>query len=421
MKKSRKINSRTVCSVFALLFIFYCRGEDKLQKAFIKVDATLNRYVAENKVVGAVAVVWRDGKPFYERAVGFSDREVKVPMQMDSIFRIASMTKAITSVATLMLVEEHKLKLSDKVSEYIPEFKNMQVLVKDPVTQAVSFEPAKEEITIHQLLTHTSGLSYAWEKELGDLYRDAGLGRKLPMNWNLSVLKETICETAAKIGRLPLAAQPGGGFRYGYSTDILGCVIEKVSKKSLDKFFAERIFNPLEMHDTYFYLPKSKISRLTALYGSNKEGTAERSKSKKTYPYFEGYRTNFSGGAGLVSTALDYAHFLEMIRQGGQWKDKTLLKKSTVKLMTYSPYGEKASMPSTFTYGFDVTLYPNAKGQSAVQSYGWTGAYGTFYRIDPRQKMVIILMTQLLPNNTDIRDTFWQALYDALAEARARY
>ncbi|MBV6492942.1 MAG: hypothetical protein LDLANPLL_00947 [Turneriella sp.] len=422
-------NSRILGQWFILFFLLVgCSRANRLPNALLKVDLTLNRYIEEGKVAGLVAYVLRDGIPFYTRAFGFSDKENKEPMQLDSIFRIASMTKAITSAAVLMLADADKLRLEDKLSDYIPEFKNMQVLVHDSDTKNVTkgkkeirLEPAKEEITIHHLLTHSSGLSYALEAELTDLYREASLGPALPSNWNLSVLDETVCETAQKIAKLPLAVQPGSGFRYGYSTDVLGCVIEKVSEMPLDKFFEEKIFKPLGMTDTYFFLPKEKISRLTTLYRSDKNGLATRALGSKAYPYAEGYRKNFSGGAGLVSTAADYARFLEMIRQGGKIGGKRYLKEKTVKQMTYSPFGARAPMPASFTYGFDISLYPNANGERAVASYGWTGAYGTFYRVDPRQKMVIILMTQLAPNGTDIRDTFWRSLYDALAEARARY
>jgi CubicO group peptidase (beta-lactamase class C family) len=189
----------------------------------------------------------------------------------------------------------------------------------------------------------------------------------------------------------------------------------------LDEFFRKRIIEPLGMKDTHFFMPSADVARLTALYGTNKDGFAERTAGSKAYPYAEGYRKSFSGGAGLVSTAGDYAKFLEMIRRGGELNGKRLLKSETAKLMTYSTGGVNAATPSSFTYGFEVYAHPGVSGPEAVASYGWTGAYGTFYRVDPRQKLVIILMTQLAPNGTDIRDKFWQALYEALADARAFY
>jgi CubicO group peptidase (beta-lactamase class C family) len=223
------------------------------------------------------------------------------------------------------------------------------------------------------------------------------------------------------MAKLPLAAQPGGSWLYGYSTDILGCVIEQVAKMSLDKFFLKRIIEPLSMKDTHFFLPATEVPRLTVLYATGKNGLAERSGGHKAYPYAEGPRKNFSGGAGLVSTAGDYAKFLEMIRRGGELGGKRLLRPETAQLMSYSTAGASAPTASGFTYGFEVYAHPGITGPESVASYGWTGAYGTFYRVDPRQTLVIVLMTQLAPNGTDIRDKFWQAFYDALVNAKALY
>lgn len=392
-----------------------------LEKNLARVDEALDRYVREKRVAGVVALVLRDGKPLYERATGWSDREAAIPMRMDSIFRIASMTKAMTSAAALMLVEDKKLGVHEKVGKYIPEFEKPQVMTKDLLTGAVSIQPATTDMTVHHLLTHTSGLSYASEPELAEIYRKEGLGPALGANWNLSGLKEAICETSAKLGKLPLGGQPGGPWLYGYSTDVLGCVIEQASKVRLDEFMKKRIIEPLGMKDTHFFMPTADVPRLTALYGSNKDGLAERLQGNKAYPYAEGYRASFSGGAGLVSTARDYARFLEMVRRGGELDGKRLMKAETAKLMTYSTAGPSSPMASSFTYGFEVYVHPGVNGPDSVASYGWTGAYGTFYRIDPRQKLVIVLMTQLAPNGTDIRDAFWRALYDALADAKALY
>jgi CubicO group peptidase (beta-lactamase class C family) len=407
-------------AAFAALHFISC-GPNALKSNLQRVDETLDAYVKANKVAGVVALVLRDGKLFYERATGWSDREAARPMQMDSIFRIASMTKAMTSAATLMLVEDKKLALYDKVSKYIPEFEKQKVAVKDPLTNAVTLQPATSEMTIHHLLTHTSGLSYASEPEIAEIYRAEGLGPALGANWNLSGRKESICETAAAMGKLPLAGQPGGPWLYGYSTDILGCVIEQASKTTLDQFLKKRLIEPLGMKDTHFFMPAADIPRLTALYGTGKTGMAERSAGNKSYPYAEGYRKSFSGGAGLVSTAGDYVKFLEMIRRGGELDGKRLMRPETVKLMTYSTGGANSPTASGFTYGFEVAVHPGVSGPDSVASYGWIGAYGTFYRVDPRQKLVIVLMTQLAPNGTDIRDKFWQAFYDALAGAKALY
>lgn len=399
-----------------------------LAKKLKHVDRLLEGYASSGKIAGAVALVLMDGDPVYDRAVGWRDREAKVPMDQQTIFRIASMTKAIVSAAVLILAEERKLSVHEEVSKYIPAYATTHVAERLPNSTEVKILPAKTPITIHHLLTHTAGISYGTQPEIAELYRAVDLGLALGSPWNISAKDETICETMEKLAKLPFVSHPGEGWTYGYATDILGCIIEKIAEKPLDEFIRERITEPLGMVNTHFFLPLKDRERLAVVYASRmvmkngketKEYKAERSFADG--PYIFGPRKNFSGGAGMVSTARDYSRFLEMIRNGGIFEGKRIMKPETVKLMTTAQTGGgPASVRGMgFSYGFETTERAGANGPEAVGSYGWIGAYGTFYRVDPQQGLTIILMTQMLPNQTDIRDRFWQEIYKALAGRRS--
>lgn len=395
-----------------------------LAKRLKHVDRLLDSYVTSAQIAGAVALVLSNGDPVYERAVGWRDREAKLPMDPQTIFRIASMTKAIISAAVLILVEERKLGVYEEVSKYIPAYATTHVAERTPNSTEVTIVPAKTPITIHHLLTHTAGISYGMQPEIAELYRAAELGPALGSAWNISGKNEPICETMEKLAKLPFITHPGEGWTYGYATDILGCIIEKVTNKPLDEFIQKRITGPLGMPDTHFFMPVKDRNRLAVVYGSRKvikngketkEHKAERSFADGPYVY--GPRKNFSGGAGLVSTARDYSRFLEMIRNGGIFEGKRILRPETVKLMTQTQTGGARGLG--FSYGFETTEKPGISGPEAVGSYGWIGAYGTFYRVDPQNGLTIVLMTQMIPNMTDIKEKFWWEIYNALRRSRA--
>ena len=421
----------TASILFALLAGYTFVPEDPavtLARKLKHVDRALEGYASSGKIAGAVALVLMDGDPVYERAVGWRDREAKVPMDMHTIFRIASMTKAIASAAVLILAEEGKLSVHEEVSKYIPAYATTFVAVRTPNSTEVAIVPAKTPITIHHLLTHTAGISYGTQPEIAELYRAADLGLALGSPWNISGKDETVCETMDRLAKLPFIAHPGEGWVYGYATDILGCVIEKITGKSLDEFIRKRITEPLGMHDTFFFLPPNDRGRLAVVYGSKK--VMKNGKESKDYlaersfadgPYVYGPRKNFSAGAGLLSTARDYSRFLEMIRNGGIFEGKQIMKTETVKLMTTAQTGggPTSVRGMGFSYGFETTGRAGANGPEAVGSYGWIGAYGTFYRVDAQQGLTIILMTQMLPNQTDIKDRFWREIYKALAGRRS--
>ena len=366
-----------------------------------RIDAVMKQHVTEKKIAGAVTLVARRGKLVQTGAYGMMDAEAGKPMRADTMFRIASMTKPITSVAVMMLYEEGGFLLSDPVSKYIPEFKKMKVLPPDGPEGAPPV-PAKRQITIRNLLTHTSGLTYQWNKRLGPLYNKAGVTHGLIQD------PGTIGKKMKILASLPLLFQPGGGWEYGLSVDVLGDLVEVVSGMTLDDFFRKRIFEPLSMKDTCFYLPPDKVSRLAAVYGRTALGPIQRVGEGPVkedllvytvdYPY-KGPRSYFSGGGGLVSTAPDYLRFAQMMLNGGELDGVRLLSPLTVELMTMDHVGKIApDMPAGFGLGFGVDS--NERGLWELTSdgtYGWGGFFYTLCFINPREKLIGISMEQLHP------------------------
>jgi len=383
-----------------------------------RIDGLMQQYVDENLIAGAVALIVQNGQPIYQRAVGFSDKEAGTRMQMDTIFRIASQTKALTSVAILQLQERGKLIVTDPVSKYIPEFAKTTVLVKNE-SGATSTVPATRPITLRDLLTHTAGISYGKEPELADLYSAKGLGPAAGNGngWYTADKNEPTCTTMARLASLPFQAQPGTAFVYGYNTDILGCVVERASGVPLDEYFRTNITQPLGMKDTQFFLPPEQRKRLAAAYMSGPNGKVVRSPNdaRGQGHYIEGPRKNFAGGAGLLSTAQDYARFLEALRKGGELEGVRILSPRSVALMTTNQIHDlHVKEDMGFGFGFEVVERYGAAGLEAPGSFGWGGAYGTNYRVDPTTGLVVILMIQLMPNNTDFREKFANIVYQSL-------
>jgi CubicO group peptidase (beta-lactamase class C family) len=382
-----------------------------------RIDRLLQEYVDENRIAGAVALVLSDGRPVYERAVGWSDKEAGRRMTSDTIFRIASQTKAVTSVAVLSLMEEGKIGLTDPVSRFIPAFASTTVSVRNGA--AAEIVPAKRPITIRDLLTHTSGISYGTQPDVAALYEAKGLGPAAGLGWYTADKDEPICTTMEALASLPFVAQPGEAWVYGYNIDILGCVVERTSGVPLDEFVRTRITEPLGMKDTRFFLSPDQRGRLAAVYASGSDGRITRAPegARGQGAYVDGPRRSFAGGAGLLSTARDYARFLEMIRQGGVLDGVRVLAPRTVKLMTTNQVGTLHSSTGLgFGLGFETTDRYGANGMESEGAYGWGGAYGTVYRVDPEARLVVLLLMQLLPNATDIRTKFPTLVYQALLE-----
>jgi CubicO group peptidase (beta-lactamase class C family) len=379
------------------------------------IDRALQRYVDTDRVAGIVALAMQDGQVVYEKAFGWADKEAGRRMTTDTIFRIASQSKAITSAAIMQLIEEGALTLNTRVSTLIPSFTRTSVAVandRGTVTQV----PSRRPITIRDLLTHTAGISYGREPSVASMYEEKGLGAAAGNGWYTADKTEPVCDTMERLGTLPFVAQPGESWVYGYNTDILGCIVEKASGMSLDAYLRERVFVPLGMNDTQFFLSAAQKDRLSAVYASS-DGKYMRAPegSRGQGHYVEGPRRNFAGGAGLLSTARDYARFLEAMRRGGTLDGARLLSPLSVKLMTTNQVGTLHSTTGLgFGLGFETVDRFGANGMSHEGTFSWAGAYGTQYRVDPTARLTMVLMIQLMPNATDLAQVFPTLIYQAL-------
>ena len=381
-----------------------------------RIDDAINSEIAAGKIPGAVAIIVKDGRTVYHRSFGYADIASKTPMQNDSIFRIASMTKAVTTIGVMALYEKGYFQLSDSVSKYIPAFAKPQVLVSADYRGVVTeTRSAAGEIRIIDLLTHSSGLSYAFiETPLQQVYKRNGVIDGLTEK---DIKLETVM---VKLAEQPLLFDPGTAWAYGLNTDLLGYLIEVVSGKPLDKFFETEIFAPLGMDDTYFYLPDSKANRLVTLY-ADVDGLRVSVGDESTiyldnpmYPV-EGARAYFSGGAGLSSTAGDYARLIEMLLNDGELGGKRILGRKSVELMRTARIDWDDDGDADFGLGFEVIGDLGESGELGSEGlYQWGGAFATSYWIDPRENLVAVIMTQQRPNKSDITDRFKTLVYQAL-------
>lgn len=366
-----------------------------------RLDEAMQAYVDSRRAAGVVAYVARAGGVVHLRGYGMADAEAGRAMAPDTLFRMASMTKPVTSVAALMLVEEGRLTLEDPVAQYLPEFSELQVAVPDGPDGKLRFEAAKRPITIRDLMTQTSGIPYGYGQS-GALWKQAGLfgGYYLERDEPMSSL-------VGRMAALPLDAQPGERFVYGHSTDILGVIIEKVSGVPLDAFFRERIFLPLGMNDSHFYVPPADAGRMAAVYAAGPDGVRRAAGDEPLDGqghFVEGPRKVFSGGAGLVGTAADYGRFAQMLLNGGELDGVRLLSPRGVALMTANHVGDRFANDYSprpgmgFGLGVAVALDPGAAGMYGnAGSYGFSGAYFTSFWIDPAEQTVMIVLTQLRP------------------------
>jgi CubicO group peptidase (beta-lactamase class C family) len=355
----------------------------------------MEQYVADGRLAGSVTLVARNGRVVTLEAVGMRDRESGSPMRADSIFRIASQTKAIVSVAVLMLQEEGKLLISEPLHKYFPEFRDSKVAVPR-AEGGYELVKANRPITLRDLLTHTSGISYGTGPGAAE-WQKAGI-----QNWYFADRDEPIATTVAKMGALPLDAQPGERWVYGFNTDILGAVVERASGQPLDQFLRTRILEPLRMVDTQFYLPRDKSDRLVVVYSAKPGGGLERAPVTggmvSQGAYVEGPRKAFSGGAGLTSTATDYARFLQMMLNGGELDGARILSRKSVELMTSNHVGDRFQPGSGFGLGVSVLRDLGARGDlGSVGEFGWGGAYHSSYWVDPQEQLVVVQLTQTIP------------------------
>ncbi len=371
-----------------------------------RIAAAIQKNVDDNRIAGGVSLVARHGKVVYFRAVGMADRDARKPMHTDSIFRLCSMTKPITATAVMILYEEGRFELSDPVSNYLPEFKHMKVLdppwPQDKTSPPGALVDAKRPITILNLLTHTAGLTYQSNPRLGKAYRDAGISGGLLLE------DGTIADGVARLAKQPLLFQPGDAWEYSLADDVLGRLVEVVSGMPFDQFLAKRLFQPLGMKDTYFYLPQEKARRLVTAYAYDEAKGLRPILDHQVldgeygfqytadYPY-DGPRKYFSGGGGLSSTAEDYYRFCQMMLNGGTLNGVRILSRKSVELMSQNHAGD---MNDTHGYGlgFGVKSEPKQLTElGSLGSYYWGGFYYTTFVIDPKEDMVVIFLGQLYP------------------------
>lgn len=378
-----------------------------------RLDGFLQQYVDSNRISGAVALVLRDGQVVYESAVGFADRESGKRMAPDALFRIASQTKALTTVAIMILVEEGKIGLANPVSRFIPGYDTTWVMAGGDSGRA----RATRRITIRDLLTHTAGISYGTDVRVRDAYAAAGLGPAAGFGYYLSDKDEPVCATMERLAGLPFVRQPGEAWVYGYATDVLGCVVERASGMPLDEFFRARITAPLDMRDTHFFVPAAKRQRLVTVYASSGNMVVRAPEGSRGQGHYDrGPMKNFSGGAGLVSTARDYARFLQMLLDGGALDGVRILSPASVALMTSNQTGTLyAQAGQGFGFGFSIVQQPGADNTlSPVGTWGWGGAYGSQYRVDPKNRVIWLYLMNQTPNTTDVASKFPNLVYQAL-------
>jgi CubicO group peptidase (beta-lactamase class C family) len=384
-----------------------------------RIGTAVQHDIDDKRIAGAVTLVIRHGHVAWFKSLGMMDREAGKAMQPDAMFRICSMTKPITSVAVMMLYEEGRFLLEDPVSKYLPEFKNPKVLVRPASGEPYSI-PATKEITVRDLLRHTSGITYQWNGDLGPMYESAGVAS------GLLQYEGTIGDSVKHLAAQPLLFNPGSRFEYSLGVDVLGRLVEVLSGKPLDEFFRTRIFEPLGMKDTYFFPPDNKLDRLATAYtyyadkGLNrfpdtpiKEGAFVYSADYAT----RGPKKLFSGGAGLVSSAMDYARFCQMMLDGGKAGGTRLLTRKTVELMTHDQLG-KIDPEQGFGLGFGIEGVKGPMSElGSVGEYNWGGFFYTGFTIDPKEQMIVVFMAQLHPTgdlalDREVNVLAYQAIID---------
>jgi CubicO group peptidase (beta-lactamase class C family) len=388
-----------------------------------RLDAVLHRYVDKGKIPGVQTLVSRRGELVHRDCYGFRDVEQERAVEPDTLYRIYSMTKPITSVALMMLYEEGHFLMENAVSRWIPELADLQVWAGG-TAEAPETRPLESPLTVHHVLTHTSGLTYGFQfaHPVDALYRSADLGNFTSPTYDLQ-------ECMARLGRLPLQFEPGSAWNYSMSTDVCGRLVEVMSGLSLDEFFRTRIFEPLGMSDTGFSAPEAEVDRCSTLYAfaPGKGMSVMAPSPAMTIP-----PSMLSGGGGLVSSADDYLRFCHLLVNGGALDGVRLLSPRTLRFMTtnhlpggqtlndmgQATFAEVAMAGTGFGLGFSVLVDPAAsQSLGSVGQYAWGGAASTAFWIDPVEELAVVFMTQLLPSNTyPLRRHLQAGVYQALID-----
>jgi CubicO group peptidase (beta-lactamase class C family) len=381
-----------------------------------RIDTLVNTYIGKGWLNGMVVLIVKDNQLILSKGFGYSDIESKKPMLPDALFRLASQTKAVVSAGIMCLWEEGKFSLDEPISDFIPAFAHPRVLETfDPADSSYTTIPAKKEISFRDLLTHTSGLDYPGigSEKMKAIYAKAGISS------GLGNIDRDLKERMNALAKLPLVHQPGEKWTYGLSVDLLGCLIEIISGKDLETFLRHRLFVPLGMKDTYFNVPSAKADRLTTVYTEDSVHHIIKW-SKDHFGVDPGYplqtKHYFSGGAGLTSTAFDYAIFLQMLLNGGRYNGVQVLAPRTVQLMTSGQLDFMFNGRDNFGLGFGITSDRSAAREPRnAGSFSWGGYFGTTYWADPKSKMACLIMTQQTPNShADISGKVEQLIYQSL-------
>ena len=430
--------SRHMLNLFALFVFIICANNAFTQSKVLteaapaaggfsaerltRLDAGMNNWVKNNWINGSVVLIARHGKIVFNKAAGYNDMDAKTPLDKTGIFRIASQTKAVTTLATMMLWEEGKFSLDDSVAKFIPAFANARVLATyNPADTSYTTVPAKRPVTIRDLLTHTSGLGYpaigtpAENAIYAKSYLTGGVGTK----------GQDLADAMNRLGRLPLFFQPGEKWKYGLNHDVLGYLIQVWSGMTLEEFFTTRIFKPLGMKDTYFNLPAEKGSRLVNFFQQDTSGAIRKQGSvfggalDMNYPL---QKTNyFSGGGGLVSTIYDYAILLQMYLNGGEYNGVRLLSHNTVRMITMNQIGDLfvdlgVKTENKWGLGFSIITENGSRlGPSQAGTYAWGGVFSTSYWVDPKEDMFVIIYRNIWgPHVADTDKQFKPLVYQAI-------
>lgn len=380
------------------------------------IDSVVNEYVKNRWLIGSSVIVVKDHQVVYYKGLGYADEKTKKPMAADALYRIMSQSKAITSLAIMQLYEQGKLELDDNLSKFISSFKNPKVIseynAKDTSYTTVN---AKREITIRDLLTHSAGIDYTdiGSANMSAIYNKAGIPS------GLGYFNANLVERMTALGKLPLAHQPGEKFTYGLNSDVLGAVIEIVSGMPLEAYFNKYIFEPLGMKDTYFNVPAAKANRIPTVYTENSQNEIiewpdNYRKINSNYPLLA--KTYFSGGAGLSSTAFDYAIFLDMLLNNGKYNGHQIISPRTVQVMLSHQLDFQKEGDDYFSLGFSVTNSKSAERNLRNKgSFSWGGYYGTNYWADPKENLVVLIMTQQTPNShAELKNKIENIIYGSL-------
>jgi CubicO group peptidase (beta-lactamase class C family) len=370
-----------------------------------QVNAAVQKLVDEHKVAGAITVVARKGKIAYFETFGMRDIEAKKPMEPDTIMRFYSMTKPITSVAAMILYDEGKFQLDDPLAKRLPEFEGLKVYKASEDGES-GYTTPDQAVTVRDLMRHTSGFTYG-------IFSDTPVDKMYRQK--LSFGSIDLQAMVQKLSRIPLLYQPATTWHYGVSTDVLGYLIERLSGKKLDVFFKERIFEPLDMKDTGFYVPKDKVDRFASCYGRNSSGGLKVT-SDLGADQFLTPPTFLSGGGGLVSTARDYMRFCQMLLNEGELNGIRLLETETVEAMTRNQLPPNVFWAGNngFGLGFSVQLKAAPSGRAHVGEYGWGGAASTHFWISPEDDLAVVALSQYMPFSGQLQDAVKPLVYNAL-------